>query len=584
MAPLALSSPAPPPATFVEGGIQSLAEIYRQRHARLSGAGRFVQLLAEGGMGAVLLVEQVPGVGRGPFALKLMRRDLLASPEAVARFRREILCHARLARELQVPRLVPCLGAHVDPDPALSWALFPYYSEGTLEDQLARGLCASEALLLLAGAVEGLQSLHGHGYVHRDLHPRNIFVEREGGRRRGVLGDLGVGLFRAGNTLVSQDEIDADTARRIGHPGYVDPLEGATPAADLYGVGATLFRILAGREPEEHPHPGPLGLVLERTPRGFLRGAGLGRRAAELLERLTSSDRCRRFASAREARVEIVALAEQAQRSERRGGVIVARSDRPEPRGRRAPTRPLRWAALAVAFVASMAALAALLMRASTFPEVTESGPAEGESATQVGIPAPAFEVPLEVPDQVPSEIVHSAVSAPEERPEEGADAKLRSPVATPKPHAPVADLSLPAPKRRIETQAPGAPSPRPRPVERDLETADLHLRGGQPAAAERALRGVLLEDPAQPDAAVRLALLLAAGGAQGREEGVLLLGRALDSQPARGDLRLTLARLLLQVGKSEGAEELLAAAPATSSHRAELAALAAHVARAPRR
>lgn len=562
MAQLAPSSPASPHATFVEGGIQTLAEIYRQRHARLPGAGRFVQLLAEGGMGAVLLVEQVPGVGRGPFALKVMRRDLLTSPEAVARFRREILCHARLARELQVPRLVPCLGAHVDPDPALSWALFPFYSEGTLEDQLARGLSASESLLLLAGAVEGLQSLHGHGYVHRDLHPRNIFVEREGGQRRGVLGDLGVGLFRAGNTLVSQDEIDADTARRIGHPGYVDPLEGATPSADLYGAGATLLRILTGREPVEHPHPSPLGLVLERSPRILARNAGAALAAARLLERLTSSDRSRRFESARDARTEIIALAEQLQRSERRGAVIVTRREGPSFRRRELAVRPLRWAALAVAFVASMAAIGTLLMRASTFAEVAELAPAEVAPAAQVGISAPPPGLPAESPDL--------ELPPPGEEPEKPAERPSHSPrlpMPPPESIVPVAEV-------RSQSQ---------RPVERDLEAADLYLRGGQPAAAERALRGVLLDDPAQPDAAVRLALLLAAGGAQGREEGVLLLGRALDSQPARGDLRLTLARLLLQVGKSERAEELLAAAPTTSSNRAELAALAAHLARVSR-
>ena len=237
--------------TAIEGVPGTMDDGYAARHARLDGAGRFVKVLAEGGMGAVLLADFESGLTprTGRLVVKVLRRELTGDARASDRFRRELLTARKLSSRLQTARVVPCVDAVAEGDPDRLFALFPYYPDGSLAGFMEKGCSVTDGLRILVDAVEGLQGLHGHGYLHRDFCPQNVLVSREAGQIRGLLGDLGVAVPFEKNTVFSDGDLQGEREIRVGHVGFTAPADQGTVAADLHGVGATLYWLLAGFAP-----------------------------------------------------------------------------------------------------------------------------------------------------------------------------------------------------------------------------------------------------------------------------------------------------------------------------------------------
>ena len=114
----------------------------------------------------------------------------------------------------------------------------------------ARGERASPALVreLLDPIVNTLEAAHAQGIVHRDLKPANIHVidpARGGGTR---LLDFGFAKFVRARSFTAHGMI-------AGSPSYIAPeawdgrSDQLDQRADVYGLGAVIFRCLAGRPP-----------------------------------------------------------------------------------------------------------------------------------------------------------------------------------------------------------------------------------------------------------------------------------------------------------------------------------------------
>ena len=112
---------------------------------------------------------------------------------------------------------------------------------------------------------EALAYAHSRGVIHRDVTPANILVGAFG---ETVLIDWGLAADASSQHVGTPT---ADVYRRgeialtdygVGTPGYVAPeqLRGNAPdaAADIFGLGATLYHLLAGRPPPAADRP-PLG-------------------------------------------------------------------------------------------------------------------------------------------------------------------------------------------------------------------------------------------------------------------------------------------------------------------------------------
>jgi serine/threonine protein kinase len=121
------------------------------------------------------------------------------------------------------------------------------YEQGeTLQDILTRRKRLEEAELLsvLVPILGGLALVHKAGFIHRDIKPANIFIRKDGSP---VLIDFG----SARQALGEQTK----TLTSLVSPGYApfeqyySKGESQGPWTDIYGLGATLYRVVVGRAP-----------------------------------------------------------------------------------------------------------------------------------------------------------------------------------------------------------------------------------------------------------------------------------------------------------------------------------------------
>ncbi len=170
-------------------------------------------------------------------ALKVLAPALAQRPRFVERF----VAEARAAAALSHPHVVPVYD--VGESDGVHWFTMEFMAGGTVEQVLADApdgrLPWRDAVALASAAARGLAYLHEQGFVHRDVKPANLLLDPTGLVK---LGDMG--------TLTRADDADA---ARIGTPHYMSPEqargEPVTRASDVYSLGATLYRMLAGRTP-----------------------------------------------------------------------------------------------------------------------------------------------------------------------------------------------------------------------------------------------------------------------------------------------------------------------------------------------
>jgi len=197
---------------------------------------RLERLLGEGGFGFVF--EASDGEGRA-VALKILRPELAGDATLRARFGRE----ARLAQRFHSTHVVPIVDVGEAED--VTFLVLPLYAGGSLAGRLrADGpMGAEDTASLAAQLARGLDALHEHGIVHRDVKPSNVLFDSDG---TAALADFG--LARAvDSTRLTRD------GQLLGTPHYLAPelIEeaDATPASDLYALGCVLYECVAGSPP-----------------------------------------------------------------------------------------------------------------------------------------------------------------------------------------------------------------------------------------------------------------------------------------------------------------------------------------------
>ena len=200
-----------------------------------------LEKLGEGGMGAVYKARHVRL--NKIVAVKVLPRDRMSTPQAVARFEREMLAVGNLDH----PHLIRAHDAgEVD---GIHFLVMEHVTGRDLS-QLAKScgtLPVPEACELVRQAALGLQYAHQHGLIHRDIKPSNLMLTPQGQVK--IL-DLGLALLQqehAPEELTVAGEV-------MGTLDYMAPEQGndsheVSPAADLYSLGATLYRLLISRPP-----------------------------------------------------------------------------------------------------------------------------------------------------------------------------------------------------------------------------------------------------------------------------------------------------------------------------------------------
>lgn len=263
---------------------------------------RILRRLGGGGMGVVYLAEQERP--KRLVALKLIRSDLLESPSARERFRRE----AQAASSIVHPGLCPVF--EVGEADGVPYMVMPYLEGITLATRIAelaaaRGHSAPTAssvsrdlVSLVAVVARAVHHAHEHGLVHRDIKPGNIMLLTDG---RPMLLDFGLARD------ISRDELTLTrTGERVGTPAYMAPeqLRGDAGAidrrADVYALGLVLYEVAL----LERPFGGGDVLALRENIASGIRPVSLRRRVpfdlASIVLKASDPDPRRRYATAAE--------------------------------------------------------------------------------------------------------------------------------------------------------------------------------------------------------------------------------------------------------------------------------------------
>ncbi|MFF0637573.1 protein kinase [Nocardia sp. NPDC004151] len=216
-------SDSDPPETQRDVGVDVITE--------LSAAGfEDAEEIGRGGFGVVYRCSQI-AAGR-MVAVKVLTGEL---PENRKRFLREQRAMGRLTGHPNIASMLE-IGETATGRPYL---VMPYYSRGSLDARIRRGgpLPITEVLHLGVKTAGALETAHRMGVLHRDVKPANILLTDYG---EPALTDFGIAHFAGGYETTS--------GAITGSPAFTAPevLEGGaqTPAADVYGLGATLFSAL----------------------------------------------------------------------------------------------------------------------------------------------------------------------------------------------------------------------------------------------------------------------------------------------------------------------------------------------------
>jgi hypothetical protein len=277
-----------------------------------------LQKLGSGGMGEVWAAEDTTR-GR-TVAVKLLLQRALHVPEIVARFEREAVLLRRLDSD-HAPRLFDYVV-----DPVYGPVLVTELVEGeSLALALKTVLSIELAVDLGIDLASGLADLHDASVVHRDLKPGNVILRPlADGTTRAVMIDFGVGR------LVHEPDDQVELADITHVDGVVGTLEYMAPeqivscgqvgpGADLYALGAVLFRAVTGAT-VFGPGLAPMDLVrakltMEAPALPTEREDALARGFAKVIARALERSPGARYASAEELRRDLCELRELATES-----------------------------------------------------------------------------------------------------------------------------------------------------------------------------------------------------------------------------------------------------------------------------
>ena len=112
----------------------------------------------------------------------------------------------------------------------------------------------TRAIELLLPALDALQRVHDSGYIHRDIKPDNLFLHQRDGQVALIVLDLGIAKVSPALRLEGAPHTTS-SGRVLGTPAYMSPEQASSlpldHRTDIYSVGVTLHRMLAGRLPFE---------------------------------------------------------------------------------------------------------------------------------------------------------------------------------------------------------------------------------------------------------------------------------------------------------------------------------------------
>jgi serine/threonine protein kinase/tetratricopeptide (TPR) repeat protein len=224
----------PTPAAGTAGAASVAARL--QIGSALGNRYEILERLGEGGMGAVykaadLEVDRI-------VALKVIKPEMAANPEILARFKQELLLSSRVTHR-NVIRIYD-LG-----EDGVKFITMEYIEGRDLRTILheRKKLPPEEAVEIALQVCHALEAAHGIGIIHRDLKPQNIMMDNSG---RLVVMDFGLARTLGSDGMTQ-------TGAMLGTMEYMSPEQALgkdlDQRSDIFALGLILYELLAGERP-----------------------------------------------------------------------------------------------------------------------------------------------------------------------------------------------------------------------------------------------------------------------------------------------------------------------------------------------
>ncbi len=225
----------------------------------IAGKYKVRQMLGEGGMGTVYIVDTVRDV-KTSFALKLIKAEY-ASHQVIARFEQErqalaLMNHPNIAKFI---------------DAGTSESKQPYFVMEYIKGLPITKFCdqekltVDERLKLFQSVCHAVQHAHMKGIIHRDLKPGNILVTYVDGVPVPKVIDFGVA--KATLQPLTDKTIHSEINSIIGTLEYMAPEQAEVNSldidtrADIYALGVILYELLTGALPFSRKELGAAALL-----------------------------------------------------------------------------------------------------------------------------------------------------------------------------------------------------------------------------------------------------------------------------------------------------------------------------------
>ncbi len=204
----------------------------------IGGRYRLEHVAGHGGMATVFVAHDTKLERK--VAIKLLSRRRDASGVLNKRFEREARAEAKIVHPNVVS--VHDVGEHE----GRPYIVMDYVEGEPLADVIVQTPLSSERVAAIGfGVARALAAAHGHGIFHRDVKPANIIIDGQG-----IPHLMDFGLARE---LDEDDPGITAPGILVGTANYVAPEQArygtASPAADLYSLGAVLYHALTGEPP-----------------------------------------------------------------------------------------------------------------------------------------------------------------------------------------------------------------------------------------------------------------------------------------------------------------------------------------------
>lgn len=324
--------------------------------ALLGGRYEILQMLGEGGMGAVYKARDKEL--EREVAIKVIRPEMADHPEILQRFKQELI----LARQITDRNVIRIFD--IGEAGKIKFITMEYLEGENLHQILKRQgkLEVAEAIDIMEQAASGLAAAHREGIIHRDLKPGNIMRDKNG---RVVVMDFGLartfsgdGMTRAGAMLGTIEYMSPEQAQGIE----------VKASSDIFTFGLILYELLAGVTPFHAESA--IASLLMRTQQRAVPLANIDKQVPGPLSNIVSKclekDPAKRYQSAEELDADLRAW-------QGRGGK--SRVSASSARLRMNRIRELPWQQVAVAGVLIVAIAAGIAWYVIKRQQSANSGP-----------------------------------------------------------------------------------------------------------------------------------------------------------------------------------------------------------------